>query len=200
MPNVPVRADYSFEMLRKRLSELPPGAVQEADGIVALLTRCWQQCAGSHSERMHSGKLWRVENLWWEPPVLSFTIDRHGRMGMGSTRAELQNWRVDLERKTARCEASRSYRQMLSRAETVKIEPLARELADSMLSGRPDERLRWQGSHTVRLLMAKIFPYGSGFKQTVLERRKRLRTAIGRLLSEKGWHENRRGVYCKAGV
>jgi hypothetical protein len=73
-------------------------------------------------------------------PVLSFRIERHGAMGVGSTRAELQNWRVDLDRKTAQCERSRSYRQALPRAEVVRIEPIARELADSIIAGYGNRR------------------------------------------------------------
>jgi hypothetical protein len=56
-------------------------------------------------------------------------------MDVGSIRAELQNWRVDLDLKAAKCERSRSYRQALPRAEGVRIEPLARELAGAYPAG-----------------------------------------------------------------
>jgi hypothetical protein len=46
--------------------------------------------------------------------------------------------------------------------------------------------------------MAEIFPHNSGYMQTVTGRRKRLRAAMERLLSEKGWREIRRDVYSKA--
>ncbi len=69
---------------------------------------------------MHAGKLGRMEDVRWEPPVLSFRIERHGAMGVGSTRAELQNWRVDFDLKPAQCECSRGYRQALARAEGVR--------------------------------------------------------------------------------
>jgi hypothetical protein len=88
-------------------------------------------------------------------------------MGVESTRAELQNWRVDLDRKTAKCERGRSYRQASPRAEGVRIEPLAGELAESISAGRSDPRLKWQGDGTVRILLAKVFPYDSGYMQTV---------------------------------
>jgi hypothetical protein len=83
--------------------------------------------------------------------------------------------RVDLDRKTAHCERSRSYRQSLPRAEGVKVKPIARDLADSVIAERADQRLKWQGDETVRILIAKIFPYDSGYMQTVTGRRKRLR-------------------------
>jgi hypothetical protein len=71
----------------------------------------------------------------WDPPVLSFTIERHSAMGMASTRAELQRWLVDIDRKTARCERNRSYRQALPQVEGVRAEPIAKELADSVVGG-----------------------------------------------------------------
>jgi hypothetical protein len=49
-------------------------------------------------------------------------------MAMNSTRAKLQRWQVDLDLKTVRCERSHSYRQVLPRAEAIRVEPLAREL------------------------------------------------------------------------
>jgi hypothetical protein len=56
-------------------------------------------------------------------------------MGMASTRAELQRWLVDIDRKTARCERNRSYRQALPQVEGVRAEPTAKELADSVVGG-----------------------------------------------------------------
>lgn len=188
----------ALEMLKKRLSGLPTGEVAEMGRIAALLAGCWQEFAGADSERMHAGKLGRMEALCWEPPVLSFTIERHGAMSMGSTRAELQRWRVDLDHKTARCERNRSYRQALPRAGAVRIEPMAREVVESILAGRADERLKWQGEETVRVLMTKIFPHYSGYTQTVTGRRKRLRAALQTLLVDAGWREARQDVYSKA--
>lgn len=43
----------------------------------------------------------RMEQIVWEPPVLTFVIARHGGMVLGSTRAELQHWAVDLNKMTA---------------------------------------------------------------------------------------------------
>jgi hypothetical protein len=198
--SVPMREDSALQMLSKALYGLPPGAVEEVSSVAALLAGCWRHFAGGDSERMHAGKLGRMENLRWDPPVLSFTIERHGGMGLGSTRAELQDWRVDLDRKTAKCQRSRSYRQVLARAEGIRIEPIARELADSIMAARADRRLKWQGGETVRVLMAEIVPSHSGYKQTVTGRRKRLRAVIQQLLIEKGWREIRRDVYSKTGL
>jgi hypothetical protein len=128
-------------MLKKRLCGLPPGEVAEAGPIAALLGGCWHEFVGADAERMDAGKLGRMEDLRWEPPLLSFTIERHGAMSMGSTRAELQRWQVDLDRMTAICERGRGYRQVLVRAGGIRVEPIARELVSSIVAGRGDQRL-----------------------------------------------------------
>ncbi len=189
-----------MRLLKKHLFALAPGEIAETGRVTALLGGCWHEFGGAESQRMHAGKLGRIGNVRWEPPLLSFRIERHGAMGVGSTRAELQHWRVDLDRKTAQCERSRSYRQTLLRAEGVRIEQIAKELADSIIAGRVDQRLKWQGDETVRILMAKVFPYDSGYTQTVNGRRQRLRAALETLVGENGWREVRREVYSKAGA
>ena len=192
-----VRGVAGIEVLRERLSALQPDDVSAVSPIAALLAGCWNEFAGSGAERMHAGKLARIEAVQWNPPVLSFTIERHGTMGMGSTRAERQRWRVDLHRKTARCERGRSYRQARPRAEAVRVEPIAREIADSILVRRTDERLKWQGEETVRVLVTRIFLRDSGYMQTVTGRRNRLRAVLETLLADAGWREIRRDVYSK---
>jgi hypothetical protein len=193
-----VRETDAFALLRKHLFALVHGEIAETVRVTALLAGCWHKFGGAESQRMHAGKLGRMEDVRWEPPVLSFRIERHGAMGMGSTRAELQDWRVDLDRKTAQCESNRGYRQALPRAEVVRIEPIARELADSIIAGSSDQRLKWQGGDTVRVLMAKVFPYNSGYIQTVTGRRKRLRAALEPMLAGSGWRGIRGDVYSKA--
>jgi hypothetical protein len=80
----------------------------------------------------------------------------------------------------------------------VKIEPIATDLAESIIAGRADQRLKWQGDETVRVLMAKIFSYDSGYMQTVTGRRQRLRAALEPLLTGNRWREVRRDVYSRA--
>ena len=193
-----VRETDAFVLLKKHLSALAPGTIAETVRVAALLADCWHEFVGAESQRMHVGKLGRMEDVRWEPPVLSFRIERHGAMDMGSTRAELQDWRVDLDRKTARCESNRGYRQALPRAEGVRIEPIARELAESIIAGRSDQRLKWRGGDRVRVLIGKVFPHDSGYMQTVTGRRKRLRADLEPLLAESGWRDIRRDFDSKA--
>jgi hypothetical protein len=112
-----------------------------------------------------------MEAVHWEPPLLSFTIERHGAMALGSTRAELQRWRVDLRRLQASCIKDRGYRQLRQRAEPVKTEPMAAELVEAISEGRAGDRLKWGHDGTVRVVLTKVFPYGSGYMQTIAGRR-----------------------------
>ena len=83
-----VRETNAFALLKKHLFALVPGEIAETGRVAALLAGCWHEFVGAESQRMHAGKLGRIENVRWEPPVLSFRIERHGAMGVGSTRAE----------------------------------------------------------------------------------------------------------------
>jgi hypothetical protein len=198
-----MRQSGSFGVLKERLDTFPLGEAADERverEIADLLADCWHEFYGSRAEGMHAGKLRRLEYLRWDPPVLSFTIERHGGLVMGSTRADLQVWHIDLDRKTAECERGRRYRQLLPRAETVRVEPIAKELAKRIASAKADKRLKWQSADTVRILMSKVFSYESGFKQTISGRRKRLRAKLGPLLAESGWREIRTDVYSKSSL
>jgi hypothetical protein len=55
------------QLLRERLSALQPGDVAAVGPIAALLAVCWNEFAGSGSERMHAGKLGRMEAVQLDP-------------------------------------------------------------------------------------------------------------------------------------
>src|SRR5581483_8214593 len=74
----------------------------EGPEIDRLLAACWNQFDGSQEGGVQGRKvIGRMEDVYWDPPILSFTVERHGGTVLGSTRAELQHWQVDLEKKTA---------------------------------------------------------------------------------------------------
>ena len=63
--------------------------------VFELVETVWDKFEGSGQTKMDVGKIGRddsPEDLTWDPPDLSFTIDRHGGTVMGSTRAERQTW------------------------------------------------------------------------------------------------------------
>src|ERR1700680_3728363 len=88
----------SLSALLKELESIPPGKVSGDDRqkILSHLAQSWNQLHGSDETSMESHKIGRAEDLRWNPPVLSFTIEQHGATVRGSTRAELHEWFVDL--------------------------------------------------------------------------------------------------------
>jgi hypothetical protein len=84
-----MRETDAFALLKKHLFGVAPGEIAETGRVTALLAGCWHEFVGGESQRMHAGKLGRIENVRWEPPVLSFRIEGHGAMrcGIDSRRA-----------------------------------------------------------------------------------------------------------------
>lgn len=89
--------------------------------------------------------------------MLAFTIERHGRTVLGSTRAELQRWEVNLDTQEASC-FSAGYRQVAPTSPRVNFQQVARELAPLILSRQDDERLKWRKDGSLQVIMTKIFP------------------------------------------
>jgi hypothetical protein len=129
--------------------------------------------------------LGRIEEISWEPPTLSFIIERHGGMTYGSSRAELQYWSIDVDEGTAAFGPG-SYRQKRPRQPPLDVKPLAREVADLIENGISDERLEW-GKDEVRVQIGKIIPSEYQPKETLTGRRKRFRKALSEELEPKGW-------------
>jgi len=118
--------------------------------------------------------LGRIENVSWKPPVLRFQIERHGGTVLGSSRAELQHWRIDLDSPEAEYVNS-GYRQIRPREAPIKAEQLAREFVDAIVRSRKDEaRPECQSQGQVTILIRKVLPADGHAKQTTLGRRKRL--------------------------
>jgi hypothetical protein len=150
--------------------------------LANLLARHWYDFAGAEETSMASHKLSRMANPTWQPPLLSFTIERHGGTVLGSTRAELQTWTLNLEEKTANW-APDSYRQLHPTAPRLDVQPLAEEIFRIMLDHGEDVRLNWNEDGTVRLQIGKIIP-DDGYKQTVAGRRRRFRAALEQLVRD----------------
>ena len=70
--------------LRSLLEELrnaPQGAIEghAKYKVIHLLANCWHELEGAGETAMQARKkLDRAEDVSWNPPVLSFTIERHG--------------------------------------------------------------------------------------------------------------------------
>lgn len=145
---------------------------------------------------MEAYKLGRAEDLAWSDPILTFAIERHGGMAHGSTRAELQIWRVDLDAGTAEVTGGR-YRQLHPTAPRLDVRPIAEEIVALVESNADDPRIRRKGTE-VHPVLSKFLPPG-GPKQTREGRMKRLRAALEPLMREKGWVPVGRGRFQRDG-
>jgi hypothetical protein len=75
------------------------------------------------------------------------------------------------------------------------VGPLADELFQFISSLTPDPRLKWAQDGTVTVRMGKVLPNGSAVRQTLMGRRKRLRSQLEQRLAEKDWRMVRANVF-----
>jgi len=185
-----------IKRLRVLLDDLGEGEIprERRDEVIKRLKEIW-----AYIKRPDVGldahKLDRIEKLEWRPPELWFTIERHGALVLGSTRAELQHWRVNLE--TGEADYVKGYRQVYPRRKpwrTAEIHKVAYEIAQLILSGKEDDRLRWISDRKVQVLTRKIIPgYSQLPRRTSAGRLKRFYKILEDYLRDKGWV--RKGSY-----
>jgi len=179
--------------LRQYLERQPAGPLDNED-VLGLLVECWDAFEGTRETNMQPDKLYRLEKPEWHPPELSFQIERHGATVMGSSRAALYKWIINLETRQASC-VNAGHRQLRPMDERLDVKPIARSLAEAIMSGEDDPRLRRNSDGSVRVKIGDVIPETN--KQTTAGRRKRLRTELSVLLREKGWRQLRPNVYTR---
>jgi hypothetical protein len=86
----------------------------------------------------------------------------------GSSRASLQQWRLDLDKKTAWCE-ERRFRQVRAQQPRLDVQALAEGVSSLILRRREDTRRRWYEG----VLVGKVLSSGSAVGQALAGRRKR---------------------------
>ena len=175
------------------LNNLLPGPVSNLGELGSLLYACWEEFAGANAEGMNSDKLNRMENVSWDPPILTFNIERHGGTVLGSTRAEIHQWDVNVEEMTAVCLTSR-YRQVQPGQVPLNVKSLANNIAQLISDRKEDDRLKWRADGSVKVSIGRLIP-DFGHKQTVQGRRKRFRQALEKRLEPTGWYTVSPNVY-----
>ena len=171
------------------LRQLPPGAVPEdrRPELERHLAPEWDNFSGADSGGMESYKLHdRVEGAEWNAPILAFFIERHGPTVQGSSRAPHQHWSVNLDTMTADCEES-GYTQLYPRSPSLKVEPIAREIADAILHHEQHPNLDWLKNGGVRPRSTKLLGDRTTAKQTMESRRRRFLKALDSQLAPHGW-------------
>lgn len=174
--------------LHTLLNSQTPGPVAEKAraAVEVLLTAVWSTIAGSANTRMASWKLGRIENLSWEPPNLSFQIERHGGTVQGSSRAEVQYWQVNIEKWTADLGKS-GIRQLYPQAKPLDVGPLVDKIVPLILSHRVDSALKWYQDGRVEVLSGKLIPAEGVARETLAGRRRRFRLGLEAALKPNGW-------------
>lgn len=163
------------------------------DEVGRLLANCWDCFDGTTETNMRACKLiGRIEEPSWKSPVLEFSIERHGQTMLGSSRAPVYRWRVDLERRVASI-VGEARRQLYPMDSRLDVNPIAATLADAIVGGHADPRIVRNNDGSVRLKIGMIIPETN--QQTTQARRKRLRKRLSAILTPHGWKELRPNVY-----
>ena len=184
----------SIATLKEHLAATAPGPVNASE-IDHLVAAAWDEITGSEAGGMTSAKIiGRLESVEWKSPLLTFIVERHGGTVLGSTRAELQSWEVNLEILTARCGTGR-YRRIGPTNPPMNVGPVAEEICALILEHIDDPRLRWRPDGTVVVKIGEIIPAACLPKQTVEGRRKRFRAALDRMIANTGGQTVRPNLY-----
>ena len=169
------------------MKRTPGGPVENLAEIESLLAESWRDLKGDEGGMADYKLIGRMEDVTWKPPLLNFSIERHGAIvGGGSTRAEIQDWQVNVETGAAMLVGS-GRRQIYPMAKRLDVGPLADQLASLIIQGERSEYLKWNKDGTVYVRFRKLLP--EGFAQTTAGRRKRLKQALSDKLKPHGWKE-----------
>lgn len=177
--------DDCRQRLADFLNNLPIGTIERVDELRFMLESCWDTLSGSSETSMATYKLERMKSPSWAPPILTFTVERHGALVMGGSRAEKQMWEVDTAKWTARC-GNVGYRQIKPRAPNFNAKSEAKRIVDMILAGTPSPLLKWTPDRK-RVHVNVGVVIGPGFKRTTEGRRNRLREELRLLLEPIGW-------------
>lgn len=162
--------------------------------VLKILGECWAEFAGSTDSKMAYWKVVRdggAGELAWNPPILSFTVERHGTAVLGSTRAEKQEWKLDLSKKTAHHTVI-GFRQMRPTASRLNVKSIATRVCDAVRQGPNSNSdlisrgiLVWKDDCIV-VRHGMLIP-NDGYQMTISGRRKRFRAELTPLMGAIGW-------------
>jgi hypothetical protein len=171
--------------LKTYLSSLAPGPAQDVPELEAVLWPCWHEFDGNKEGGMEGYKLrGRMEEVIWTPPALSFAIERHGATVNGSIHAELQYWKVDVEKSSAMLYQTER-RTVGKKDKALNVALLVKPLAQAISERSNSPCLRWESDSKVKVLIAKIIPATN--QQTTSARRKRFWKGLESKVQSIGW-------------
>ena len=182
-------------VLLNELTNIPAGEISEerANKIDPLLAACWNEVHGGTTHSTTAEKIrGRVENFRWEPPFLVFSLERHGPTVLGSGRAPLHDWRLNVETATATCDLGR-YRQLSPIAPRLDVKPLVADVLAAVREGPASQCelatsgvILWKTDDEVWILHGRLIP-NDGYAQTIASRRRRFREQLIEQMRANGW-------------
>jgi hypothetical protein len=186
MPKTEMRKHMSeLDKLRLYLAALPAGTVGEVRAVEDLLAEAWDEFEGSDQGGMVARKvLGRTEKMEWNPPVLTFDLERHGATVRGSTGAEIQSWTINTADGKASVAGGR-FRQVHARSPNWDAKAVAQEIAQLIIAKQEDPRLIWNQKGHVRPDIGNIVPGVN--KQTREDRSRRFWDALLAELLPHSW-------------
>jgi hypothetical protein len=169
--------------------------VPDTAKLESLLADSWAHLDGSSASHMTGKKLWnRMENVHWQPPILSFAVERH--VAPASSQAVLQHWMVDFHNNTAAI--TKTEERTLHRLSLrVSVEEAGDEIARAIIEGSNDDRLEWDEDGTACVVASWVVPKESAFWHTLGTRRMKLSNYIGHVLADHGWKKCGRNRFRK---
>jgi hypothetical protein len=173
--------------LRQLLRPLPAGSILEGrEAILQELADIWSRLPGTRQEKTTPGKLFRAEELSWNPPYLSFVLARHGGTAMGSSREALHTRTVnaDTGESTLNTARHRQVRSMDNRVTSKDMEAIARELLALIEQGAKDPRLTWNRNGAVTIVLRAIIEANNNM--TRRSRTRRFRAIMEPLMAAAG--------------
>jgi hypothetical protein len=164
---------------------LGTSGTSDAASVLRLLGSAWD-ALGLTAVEWDSNRVYRAEALEWDDPVLRFKVERHGGTVLGSTRADLYTYEVDLDRHTFECTGG-THRQLYKMNPRMDARKVATQ-AWEVIEGGQDHawvKKRYPDGR-VELAIGQVVPADVP-KQTLAGRRKRFRDAMG-TEAPPGWH------------
>ena len=114
---------------------------------------------------------------------IHFTLERHGGLVLGSSFADLHHWVVDSETMTKWIEG-KSRRRLAPMSSKIDIAELVSRISLAVEQRDPDVVVELSDG-VLQVKIAQLIP-DSGPRQTVADRRKRLRNALAVELAKRG--------------
>ncbi len=177
-----------MQELRNYLASLPTGPIAAPSHLKRLLASCWNDFEGSHQENMKAEKLGnrQMEEVEWEPPILSFTIERYRVTLLGSAQTERHRWEVNVGTKEAIC-YNPGFRRIQPRQPAHNADPIVKEVVRLIRNHQETEWLKWNKDGSVRVVIGKVFPVFTNLNKHLIWQRDRFRAKVDERLTTAGW-------------